>query len=54
MAELKFVKELKELRKDVDFLKHHMVDPDSIMTEEDYESLLMYREEKKKGKLLYP
>lgn len=28
-----------------------MVDPDSIMTEEDYASLIDYRKEKKEGKL---
>ncbi len=31
--------------------KKHMVDPDSIMTEDDYHALQEYRIEKKTGKL---
>ncbi|MBI4152906.1 hypothetical protein HY497_00140 [Candidatus Woesearchaeota archaeon] len=49
---LTLIKELKEIRKDLSFLKKHMVDVDSIMTEEDYHALLAYREEKKKGQLI--
>ena len=33
-------------------MKKHMVDIDSVMTEEDYEALLSYRREKKEGKLV--
>ncbi len=44
--------ELKEIRKDLDFIKEHMVDIDSIMTEDDYEALQNYRKEKKEGKLI--
>lgn len=45
------VDELKAIRKDVDFIKAHMADMDSIMTEEDYKALQEYRKEKKAGKL---
>ena len=44
--------EIKEIRKDLDFIKEHMVDIDSIMTEDDYEALQDYRREKKEGKLI--
>ena len=48
----KMEEEIKALRKDVDYLKKNMVDPDSIMTEDDFEKLLAYREEKEKGELI--
>jgi len=44
--------DLKAIRSDLDFIKEHMVDRDSIMTEEDYEALLDYREEKASGQLV--
>lgn len=43
--------ELRLIREDLDFIKAHMVDVDSIMTEDDYLSLSEYRAEKKTGKL---
>jgi hypothetical protein len=43
--------ELRAIREDLDFIKGHMVDVDSIMTEEDYLSLKEYRDEKSFGKL---
>jgi hypothetical protein len=43
--------ELKAIRDDLDFIKGHMVDVDSIMTEDDYLSLKEYRDEKSSGKL---
>lgn len=43
--------EIEAIKKDLAYLKKHMVDIDSIMTEEDYESLVEYRKEKKAGKL---
>ncbi len=49
---VQFMEEIKTIRKDLSFLKEHMADKDSIMTEEDYEALLSYREEKKKGLLV--
>jgi hypothetical protein len=44
--------ELKAIRKDLDFLKDHMVDIDCIMTEDDYLALNEYRKEKDSGELL--
>ena len=38
-------------REDLDFIKGHMIDVDSIMTEDDYLSLNEYRNEKESGKL---
>jgi len=38
--------ELKAIRKDLEFLKDHMVDIDCIMTEDDYLALNEYRKEK--------
>ena len=43
--------ELRAIREDLDFINGHMVDADSIMTEEDYLSLKEYRDEKSSGKL---
>lgn len=43
--------ELRAIREDLDFIKCHMVDVDSILTEEDYLSLQEYRKEKKSGTL---
>ena len=43
--------ELKAIRKDLDFIKSHMVDKDSILTEEDYLSLQEYRKDKDSGRL---
>ena len=43
--------ELKAIREDLDFIKSHMVDVDSILTEEDYISLQEYRKEKESGTL---
>ncbi|MCL7410814.1 MAG: hypothetical protein M8350_03265 [Methanosarcinaceae archaeon] len=45
------VHELRSIREDLDFIKDHMVDIDSIMTEDDYLSLNEYRDEKSSGKL---
>ena len=44
--------ELKEIKKDLDFIKEHMVDIDSVLTEDDYAALQDYRKEKKEGKLI--
>ncbi len=41
--------ELRAIREDLNFIKSHMVDIDSILTEEDYLSLQEYREEKNSG-----
>ena len=45
------VHELRAIKEDLDFIKGHMVDVDSIMTEDDYLSLNEYRTEKKTAKL---
>ena len=44
--------ELKAIRKDLDFLKDHMVDIDCIMTEDDYLALNEYRKEKDSDELV--
>ena len=41
--------ELRVIREDLDFIKSHMVDIDSILTEDDYLSLQEYRKEKDSG-----
>ncbi len=46
------LEELKSIKSDLEYLKEHFVDSDSVMTEEDYESLLEYRKEKKSNKLI--
>jgi hypothetical protein len=47
-----FMSELKAIREDLNYLKQHMVDIDSIMTEEDFLVLQSYRKEKDAGKLI--
>ena len=44
--------ELKAIRKDLEFLKDHMVDIDCIMTEDDYLALNEYRTEKDSDELV--
>ncbi len=46
------MEKLEDIKEELHLIKEHMVDMDSIMTEEDYEALLAYREEKKTGKLV--
>ena len=46
------LEELKTIKVDLDYIKGHLMDPDIVMTEEDYEALLVYRNEKKTGKLV--
>ncbi len=46
------ISELKAIREDLDYLKEHMVDIDSIMTEDDFIAVMKAREEKKHGKLV--
>ena len=50
--ETKILQELDKIKDDLKQIKEHMVDIDSIMTEEDYKILLDYRQEKKLGKLI--
>ena len=49
---MQILEKLDKIEKEVKQIKNHMIDVDSIMTEEDYEALLAYREEKKAGKLI--
>ena len=44
--EEKIVHELEAIRHDISYIKKHMVDQDSIMTEDDYHALQEYRKEK--------
>ena len=46
------ISELKAIREDLSYLKEHMVDIDSILTEDDFIALQEYRKEKKEGKLI--
>ncbi len=46
------LQELKVIKKELDFIKENMVDIDNVMTEEDYKSLLDYRKQKLRGKLI--
>ena len=51
-AEQMVLEKLDKIEKEVHEIKEHMVDIDSIMTEDDYEALLAYRKEKTSGKLV--
>ena len=51
-AEQSIINKLNKLEQEVKEIKEQLIDPDSIMTEEDYEALLDYREQKKTGKLI--
>ena len=46
-------KEIDFLKKEIREIKSNMVDPDSILTEDDYICLQCYRVEKENGKLLF-
>ncbi|MBI5332425.1 MAG: hypothetical protein HZB65_02545 [Candidatus Aenigmarchaeota archaeon] len=46
------MEKLETIEKELKDIKEHMVDIDSILTEDDYEALLEYRKEKKAGKLI--
>jgi len=45
-------REIDILKKEIKKIKSNMIDPDSILTEEDYIRLQEYRMEKEKGTLL--
>ncbi|MCK4808186.1 MAG: hypothetical protein KAS90_01050 [Candidatus Aenigmarchaeota archaeon] len=44
--------ELKAIREDLDFIKGHMIDIDSVLTEKDHIAMKEYRKDKKTGKLV--
>ena len=46
------LKKLDTIKVELDFIKKNMIDMDSILTEEDYQSLIEYRREKLAGKLI--
>lgn len=46
------LQKLENIEKNVEQIREHMVDSDAIMTEEDYEALLLYRKEKSEGRLI--
>ena len=46
------LKEIDILKKEIREIKSNMIDPDSILTEDDYICLQNYRVEKGEGKLL--
>jgi len=50
--EADLTRRLDALERSIDTLKRELVNQDSIMTEEDYEALLRYREEKADGSLV--
>ena len=52
LTEQLVLEKLGKIEKEVHEIKEHMVDIDSIMTENDYEALLAYRKEKASGKLV--
>ncbi len=49
-AQNNILERLEKIEKTVDAMKEQLAD--GVMTEEDYESLLRYRQEKKTGKLI--
>ena len=50
--EQQILRKLESIEGGINEIKQHMVDVDTILTEEDYEALINYREEKETGKLV--
>ena len=50
-SEQQILEKLTKIEKEVEVIREHMVDADSIMTEDDYHALLAYRKEKESGAL---
>ncbi len=46
------LEKLEKIEKNIEEIKEHMIDQDSILTEDDYEALLEYRKQKAEGKLI--
>lgn len=44
------LKELKEIRTDIDYIKGHMIDTDMILTDDDIESIKEAEKDLKEGK----
>jgi len=51
-SEKTILQKLEKIEKEIEDIREHMVDIDSIMTEDDYLALLEYRKEKEAGKLV--
>ena len=49
--EKQILEKLENIERNVEDIKKHMIDVDSIMTEDDYEALVEYRKEKSQNKL---
>ena len=49
--EKQILEKLEKIERNVEDIKKHMVDVDSIMTEDDYEALVEYRKEKSQNNL---
>lgn len=52
MADVGVLKRLEQVERRIEQMEGVKADADAIMTEEDYEALLDYRQEKAKGKLI--
>ena len=50
MAEVQIMQELKEIKKDIKFIKKHMIDIDSILTSEEEKNLEESLKEFKEGR----
>ena len=50
-TQIQIIDELKSMKKEIYFIKKHMVDVDSILTEDDYRALQEYRRDKHAGNL---
>jgi len=46
------INELKSIKEDLSYIKEHMVDIDSIMTQDDYRAIEEARKDKKNNKLI--
>lgn len=51
-TEKQILEKLEKIERQVEEIKVHMVDIDSIMTEDDYSALIEYRKEKEANKLV--
>jgi len=52
MADVQILNELKEIKKDLKFIKSHMVDRDTVLDEDDKIAIREARKELKEGKTI--
>mgnify|MGYP001568706396 CR=1 FL=1 len=52
MAETEVLQQLNAIQSDIEYIKEHMVDVDTILTEDDKNALLKARKEHKEGKTI--